>query len=322
MVDLLRHFLPLEILIELDLSRLERKNVKFHAETGEHRTSDIIWKIPTRSGANLYIFLILEFQSKVAWWMSVRFQVYSGLLYQQLIQEEKLQAGDLLPPILPVVIHNGPRPWRAPTSTNQLIGLPEDSILWKYQPTMQYILLDERQFSEEQLKKYHSLTAMLFRLEQVPDPEKITKIVDELVAWFKTYPDFQPLQNLFVELLRRELARYQDKTRIVHMPEDLLEIKAMFHGLQEYKQKLIRDSKREGIKEGKKKGKKEGKKEGILKGRRNEVSMILRSLLQKKFGPEIPGWIEEKLVHATLEELEGWTLRTLDAKAPEDLFIH
>ncbi|MBF0135109.1 MAG: hypothetical protein HQL65_02635 [Magnetococcales bacterium] len=92
----------------------------------------------------------------------------------------------------------------------------------------------------------------------------------------------------------------------------------MFHGLDEYKQKLIQDSWQKGIDDGRKKGIEEGKKEG----KKEQAIIILRYLFEKKFSSGVPGWIEEKLVHATLEELEGWTLRTWDAQSPEELFTH
>ncbi|MBF0154497.1 MAG: Rpn family recombination-promoting nuclease/putative transposase [Magnetococcales bacterium] len=309
-VDLLENFVDPNILAELDLTRLQRENVKFHAASGEQREADVIWNIPTRSGETLYLLLLLEFQSEVAWWMAVRFQVYIGLLYQQLIQAGELRPGDKLPPVLPIVIHNGPRPWKAPTALHPLISLPEHSPLWRFQPNVRYFLLDEKRFPEEELKKIHSLTALLFRLEHISSPEKIAGLIDELVAWFNKHPDFQELRRLFVELLDRGMARYQDKINLDPLPEDLLEVRTMLYGLQEYKQKLIQESTQEGLQQ------------GMQQGRRDEAISILNRLLEQKFGTTSPDWVEEKLLHATLEELETWTMRILNATSPGDVFIN
>ncbi|HIJ85197.1 MAG: hypothetical protein HW380_3826 [Magnetococcales bacterium] len=77
-------------------------------------------------------------------------------------------------------------------------------------------------------------------------------------------------------------------------------------------------------KAGKLEGKKEGIKEGIQigeqKGRQEEAARTLLRLLQKKMGFDIPEWVNKKLGVATLEEIETWTDRILDAHSLEDVF--
>ena len=46
-----------------------------------------------------YLYLQIEFQSRSDWWMAVRAQVYQGLLWQQIIDEKRLQARARLPPL-------------------------------------------------------------------------------------------------------------------------------------------------------------------------------------------------------------------------------
>ncbi len=55
----------------------------------------------------------------------------------------KLKQGDRLPAVLPVVIYNGDRSWRAPLSIEELVG-PVPEPLQKYQPQFRYLLLDEQ----------------------------------------------------------------------------------------------------------------------------------------------------------------------------------
>ncbi|MBF0624913.1 MAG: Rpn family recombination-promoting nuclease/putative transposase, partial [Magnetococcales bacterium] len=80
-IDLLRDFLDPTLLAELDLSRLQRLNTKFTGPKGQRRRGDLVWEIPTRSGVNLFVLLLLEFQSTIDDWMALRVQVYTGLLY-------------------------------------------------------------------------------------------------------------------------------------------------------------------------------------------------------------------------------------------------
>ena len=61
--------------------------------------------------------------------------------------------------------------------------------------------------------------------------------------------------------------------------------------------------------------------EGRMEGRHEEATHVLRRLLQKKYGArELPLRVEEKLVDASLEEIESWTDRILDARTLEDVF--
>lgn len=147
--DLLKNFLDPTILVELDLVQLKRLNTKFTAKTGQRRRGDMVWEIPTLAGGNLFVLLVLEFQSEIDEWMVLRLYVYIGLLYQQLVDERKLKPANGLPPILPIVLYNGEPRWNAPTNLRDLIRLPAGSPLWQYQPEMRYYTIDEGVFPDE-----------------------------------------------------------------------------------------------------------------------------------------------------------------------------
>ncbi len=94
--QLLREFVAEPWLDDLDLDGMERLNAKFHADTGERREGDIIWRIPLRDGGDAYLMLLLEFQSKPDRWMALRALVYAGLLWQHLVKEKSLPPGGKL----------------------------------------------------------------------------------------------------------------------------------------------------------------------------------------------------------------------------------
>jgi hypothetical protein len=64
--------------------RMERVNAKGYAAAldGEshRREGDVIWRLPTDGGLDLFVYVLLEFQSRIDWWMAVRTQTYEGLL--------------------------------------------------------------------------------------------------------------------------------------------------------------------------------------------------------------------------------------------------
>ena len=199
--QLLRDFVSGPWLDDLDLDGMERLNAKFHAETSERRDGDMIWRIPRRGGGDTYLVLLLEFQSTPDHWMALRALVYAGLLWQHLVKEKRLPPDGRLPPVLPVVLYNGDRRWAAPLALHELVGLPENSPLWRWQPHMRYHMIDEGAFGDDDLAGRDTLPALLFRLESFPDPEQVVGLADALVAWFVRHPGFEGLRSIFAELL-------------------------------------------------------------------------------------------------------------------------
>lgn len=314
--DLLMAFLEPLLLSELDLSQMVRQNVNYYAHTGHRRSGDIVWRIPTRQGRDIFLLLMLEFQSRVSWWMAVRIQVYSGLLYQQWIDAHKLGRGDLLPPILPIVLYNGTKPWDAPTETRPLIRLPGPSPLWAYQPEASYYVIDEKRYLEADLKGRDALSALLFRFENAPDPETLPALTEELILWFQNHPDFEALKPLFVELIRVYLTDIHGKVVPHRMPSDLLEAKTMMHEyVDAWKKKLARKYEERG----KQIGEKIGEERGEERGERRAAVRFLLIQFQKKF-KSIPDWVTAKLADADQETLERWVLRVLDADSLQTVF--
>ncbi|HEY5603943.1 MAG TPA: Rpn family recombination-promoting nuclease/putative transposase, partial [Gammaproteobacteria bacterium] len=123
--DLLRNFVPEDWVDQLDFSNMERVNAKFHAEGLDQRDGDVIYRIHYREGdGEIYLYLLLEFQSSPDKWMALRTLVYVGLLYQQLIKEGQLDDNKQLPPVFPLVLYNGDQPWRPALDLQSLMALP------------------------------------------------------------------------------------------------------------------------------------------------------------------------------------------------------
>ena len=107
--DLLRNFVKEDWVRLLDFSTLEKQNNSYVSDDLKERFDDVIWSI--RWGRQrLYIYLLIEFQSTVDAFMSLRVMVYLGLLYQDMIQSKRVESGAKLPPVLPIVLYNGNRP--------------------------------------------------------------------------------------------------------------------------------------------------------------------------------------------------------------------
>lgn len=274
----------------VDFVRMERVSAKFHGDKGERREGDVIWLLPLTDGSEVYLCLMVEFQSHSDSWMAVRAQAYQALLWQELIRETPLKPGDHLPPVLLVVLYNGGPRWSAPTELSDLIALPKGSPLWRWQPAARYHLLDMGGFSGEVLARRRSLAALLFRLERRQEPETLAPLIDEVVGWFRRHPGYEELRRLFTELVTRSIEGVGGEVAI---PDDLMEIKTMLETLgQTWREQW--------------------KAEGRAEGRSEGVAHALLRQLERRFGP-LPDQVKAQVSAADPETLERWLDRVLDA---------
>lgn len=115
--------------------------------------------------------------------MAVRMMTYVGLLYQDLIAQDKLTTEGRLPPVLPVVLYNGEPRWSAGTDIEQLIEYVPRG-LERYRPHMRYLVLDEGALlSEDPSPELRSLVYALFRLEHSQDPQEMLSVLATLGDW-------------------------------------------------------------------------------------------------------------------------------------------
>jgi len=305
MAQLLREFVAGPWLDGLDLDAMERLATTFHADEGKRRVGDMVWRIPRRDGGDAYVMLLLEFQSTQDHWMALRTLVYAGLLWQQLIREKRLLPDGKLPPILPVVLYNGDPRWKAPRALRELIGLPQTSPLWQWQPGLRYHLIDEGAFSSADLEGRNGLPALLFRLENSPNPGQLAGLADEVVAWFARHPGFATAQKVLVQLLGATMAPLDPGVRV---PDELLEVRNMLVTRME---KWMEESKQQWQLEGERRGEQRGRQSG-------KAALLLR-LLERRFGV-LPDWARDRVLAADTDMMEEWGLRVLDAASLDDVF--
>ncbi|MBS0418157.1 MAG: Rpn family recombination-promoting nuclease/putative transposase [Proteobacteria bacterium] len=308
---LVRDFVPRKMVAGLDFSGLQRVNPKFHSghRWARRRESDVIWRLPIREGRGFYLYLLIEFQTVRDDWMAVRTQVYQGLLWQQVIDEQKLQTGARLPPLLLLVLYNGERRWRAATRTSELIALSPDSTLWLWQPEVRYCLLDMGAFPKDELARRSSLVALLFRLEQRHSPGELKELLDEVIGWFRQHTGCERLQGVFMELIREAFA---DRGVRLSGGGNLLEVKSMLATqLAAWKAQWFAEGKAEGNAKGRAAGRAEGRAEGKAEA--------LISLLAGRFGAVNPSQ-QKRIRAAKLATLERWFKRAIVAPDLRSVF--
>ena len=297
--DFLSGFVSEPWVDELDLATLERVNAKFHADGLERREGDVIWKVRRKDGGEAFLYIAIEFQSSVDQWMALRIAVYVLLLYLHLIREGIVPSKGLLPPVYPVLIYNGDRPWKAKTDLRDLIGPGPDGRPWPWRPRFRYHVLDEQRHAPDRLQGMDNLVAVLVLMEQCRTVEELRVLVDRTVALLgnETYAS---LRRAFATMLKTVLA-----------PARGIDLGAGdVGGLSE-----VRDMLAERVKEWTREWKAEGRAEGEAKAK---ADTLLRQL-HRRF-KILPNGVEERVRAADSDRLDEWLDRFVDAQTLAEVF--
>ena len=235
--DLLTEFFPREWVEELDLSTLERWPESTVSDDLLQRHQDRVWRVRFRDRW-LYVLVLLELQSTVDRTMAVRILAYTALLYQDLLRT----SSELLPPVLPIVLHHGRERWTAAEDVAGLATSPGE-FLAPYQPAQRYFLLD---VGSCPLPEGRNLMAGLIRLEHSRSPEEVEAVLAAFTEWLLG-PDHEGLRRAFGEWMRQVHVPARRLGREWPGPEDWTEDRTMlYETVQEWTVQWLAEGRAEG----------------------------------------------------------------------------
>lgn len=283
----------------IDLSSAKRVSTSFVSRQLKGRESDVIWKFRTRDGqAPVYVYILMEFQSRPDRYMPVRLMAYEGLLYQALIAGSELSPQGRLPLVIPIVVYNGRAPWGVPQELSELIE-PVDPSAEIYLPRLRYKLVDEGSYPREELERRESPVASLFQIEKSRSWDDVLDSVSRLRKHLR--PDEDSLREAFEVWLRRVvLPRLGRSPKEIPANLTLEEFETMLaENIDEWNRKIRDESLELGVQQG-------------------EARVLLRQL-RLKFGP-LSAATEERMRSAAPDLLEKWSDRILTAESLESVF--
>ena len=269
--QLIETFVNQEWVHSLDFDTCEPLDKSFISEHYKETESDLIYKIQFQD-REVYIYILIEFQSTVDPFMALRVLNYITNFYMDFLVNNK--SVKKLPAVFPIVLYNGEARWTAPVNLSELIE--QTPPLGAFALDFQYFLIAENQYSQEALLNIRNIVSTLFLAESYYDV-KVLEV--ELLNLFSSESDKQAVSlflNWFKQLAfhgRLESEDYESLESIYRTEE---EVKTMLvtalerereqifqNGLREGEQK----GKQEGLLEGEQKGKQEGLLEGEQKGK-------------------------------------------------------
>lgn len=307
--DLLTGFVPGPWLQSARFDTLERVNASYVSESDRQRHDDMVWRL--RVGPHwVWVYLLLEFQSQDDPWMAVRMMVYVGLLAQHLIQEKQLDGGRL-PAMIPLVLYNGPRPWKAPTDLGQCFA-PSLPGLAKFRPQLMYHLIDEARLQLSPSHDIRNMVEALFKLERSTGSDEIIQLILAAGKALQA-PEQKALQRTLDLWFRRLIRRKMPQTA----EPDLAAIPNLFEGapmLEDTLERIFKQAHKDGLKAGRQAGFHEGREEGREEG----ITLMLRRVLEQRFD-HLPPWAEQRLKEASRQQLDRWSQHMLSAPSLEAL---
>jgi len=181
---------------ELDFSSCETVDKSFVSAHYKETESDLIYKVKLQD-ENIYIYILIEFQSTAPRFMVVRVLNYIASFYLDYIESQTETKQLRLPVVFPIVLYNGENTWNAPIEIADLIE--KIPAIGEYGLHFKYLLLDENTYSKEMLLQIRNIVSTLFLAEAHYD---IDLLAQELVNLYQREQD-KPAVSLLLNWFRQ-----------------------------------------------------------------------------------------------------------------------
>ena len=192
--QLLETFVDQEWVHSLDFDTCEPLDKSFISEHYKETESDLIYKIQFHD-REVYIYILIEFQSTVDPFMALRVLNYITNFYMDFLVNNS--GVNKLPAVFPIVLYNGNALWTAPVNLSALIEqIPP---LGRFALDFEYFLIAENQYSQEALLNIRNIVSTLFLAESHYDLEMLEV---ELLNLFSSEAD-KGAVSLFLNWLRQ-----------------------------------------------------------------------------------------------------------------------
>ncbi len=257
--ELLETFVDQPWVARLDFDRAERLDKSFISEHYKETESDLIYRLPLDE-SEVYIYVLLEFQSTVDRWMALRILNYITNFYMDWVGNHP--KAEKVPPVFPVLLYNGDARWTAAQTMTALMDPQPD--LGEYAISFRYFKIAENEYSLEQLLGIRNIVSTLFLAESRYD---LDLLVSQLLMLFERAEDKQAISlflNWFKQLAVHGRIDEGDYTSFEEIYRSTKEVEGMLLSALAQEKKRFYE---QGLEEGREEGFEEGREEGLEEGR-------------------------------------------------------
>jgi predicted transposase/invertase (TIGR01784 family) len=287
--------LPAELTEKIDFSTMERVPGSFIDPELHPSASDLLFTANYfSSGAaqpeRLLLYLLIEHKSYPDRMTLFQLLRYMVRIWERHCSENRKAA--FLPPVCPVILYHGRKPWPFSLNFHSLISAQEPLLL-RHLPDFAPVLHDVTRLADEEITGGAAAGTLLLLLKHIFSPDLAERLPDILLRARALLRDENGREIMFTLLyyLTGGTGRVDEKTLAQALDRAAPGGEMMKSFLKKYFD--------------------QGRQEG-------EIRLLIR-LLRKRFG-ELPSWAEERLRQASAGMLEIWSERILTASKLEDVF--
>ena len=281
--QLIEGFAPPEIAALMDFSTLQLESGHYITPLFEEKREDLVWSVQAHwqgRRQTLYLYLLIEFQSRIDQTMPLRLMHYVAGFYSHLLKTKQTTARRGLPPVFPIVLYNGLARWSVQQDIFSLIKPEVPDILRAYQPRLRYYLIDEGAYSDEQLEATENTVSGVFSIEKASHSKaQMERVVARMVHLIQQEPHKERIDKVVTRWLKRHFHRLGDThnwERIHSLSEDHAMIT---ENLKTWAEKERAEGMQQGIQQGIQKGIQKGIQQGYQKARIEAQQHLLEVVL-------------------------------------------
>jgi predicted transposase YdaD len=304
-VALFERVFPPDLASGLDFARARRWPEALVDRALGAQQGDVLWLVPWADAPSL-LLVSNEHRSTEDTRMLLRLLAGTARIWDVWRLEHPREP---LPPVLPVVVYHGRRPWRGPRRLAGLLAIPPDRAraVLRHQPDFEMVLVDlpRRPADEPWGTALCDLAVRL--LVHGRRPDFLRRLADlagllRRVRWESGAPALEPVLHYIHEV--------RDEKDV---PRETLDALLGADADPEVQEVLMTVAERLR-EEGRREGEALGRREGEVLGRRE----ILARLLRRRFG-RLPADVERRLEAADGETLGLWAERVLTATSLDEV---
>ncbi len=262
--------------------------------------TDVLYRLRLRiqGGAEREVlaFLLLEHKSASDVLTPLQLLRYQVRIWEKWIADKH---GLPLPPVLTLVVHQGPRGWSVSRSFRNLFGTLPEALLHAV-PDFTHGLVDLAGISDDELSREQRLRAFLMVMKYALRPDLPLR-----------------LEVLLDEVLRLDLMEIRELLVYIEMSPVGVGQARLIEAIDAVTAKHGGDS-MDVLQALEKRALERGKAEGMAKGKVEGKAELLLRLLAQRFG-RLPRTIRQRVLKADNEALDRWTDHMLGAPDLESL---
>src|SRR5512140_3669316 len=281
------------------------------ALTPQH--TDLLYSVTWRGGGEALVYLLFEHQSTLPTEGLMAFRL---LRYQDRIWEDwraKHLKAKTLPMIIPIVMYHGVKPWSEPRSFDALLDVPPDlrPVVEPHLVRFTYVLYDLSEISDDELREGAMHTAL-------------AKLVTMCFKHARTRPDFINILGRWMDVVREVAEAPNGLQALAQVMRYILEVNEHVgsDALQVLLEREIGPQAKDTIVTAGQQLIEQGRQEGRKEGRQQGFQEVLLRQLRQRFGDQVDTQVEQRIVTASVEQIETWSMRVLSAATLAELFAN